>query len=227
MAIPWWVPEGRLMRFPWLDASGGAVPVFTVGWRIMDSPDEWSNRFMGFKVGRKGYFQAGTVLLKAAVQELVERKGWGGQQIGLATALSSGATAANPHSPLFIAGNWIARQLGLAWVAGAFTKQAHRPLKSLGAGADRDAEVHGKYHCAAVEGIDQLLVLDDFVTRGATLGEMKRALDAQECGLELTGLALAKNERASWAESNCRVLDNTHIPAEWNVLWTEALARNS
>lgn len=224
MSIAWWQPEGRLMHFPWLDRSGCTVPAYAVGWRIVDNPDEWTNRFLRFKSSRPGFFQAGAVLFREAVRELIAQKELATGNVGLATALSSGATDPLPNSPLFITGNWIAGQLGVQWVADVFEKDAHRPLKSLGAGADRDAEVTGKYRCAALHGVDHLIIMDDFITRGATLLDMHRAASTANPGLPISAIALGKNERSAWATSNGKQLDNAHIPQEWDDIWEQTKA---
>jgi hypothetical protein len=123
---------------------------------------------------------------------------------------------------LYVIGEWIADQIGGAWLPDIFEKDVHRSLHSLPSAAERAAEVAGKYRSNTVTGIDTLIILDDFITRGDTLGEMHRAFNEVNTSIDLVALALAKNESQSYAASQGVTVSNNHIPAEWDSLWTEA-----
>lgn len=207
------------MFFESLDSSGSAVPSYTVGWRIVDQPDEWTQRFNGFKYGNDAQFLGGAYLMREAARELLNVRQLDSATTGLTTALSSKATAADPNSVLYRAGAWVAREIGVVWLPQIFTKQAHRSLHGINDGATRDLEVSGKYTAAPIQQLKTLIVIDDFITRGATLGEMKRALGDTSPDVQMIGLALGKNEKNSWATACGNPLDNSHIPAEWDEAW--------
>lgn len=210
------------MRFPRLDKSGTSIPVFTIGWRIEDAPDIWTKKFLAFKANEKNAIRGCASLLWKGLPPLLGRLKWAANETGITPALSSGATAADPSKPLYRTAKWLADQCGMPFLPTVFTKAAHRPLHSLPSGADRDSEVAGKYVCGDLEGVKNLIIFDDFVTRGSTLAEMLRAIIASGHGPNVIGLALAKNERASYAAQFGRTVDNSHISAEWAQLWDQA-----
>lgn len=129
--MKYWKAAGRLMHFASLDASGSRVPVYTVGWRIEDEPnDVWTQRFLGFKRDDHLYFIGGAFVLREAAKELLDLSGWAAEAVALTTALSSGKEAADKNSVLFRTGKWIAGHLGMAWTPGLFTKARLRTSQS-------------------------------------------------------------------------------------------------
>ena len=219
MSVPTWKPVGRLMLFPRLDSSGSLLPVYTIGWRITDDADEWTRRFLRFKDGDKPHVRGGAFVLKDAVAEIIAHHGLAPDQTALTTALSSKSTKANPKSVLYRVGEWVSKKVCVSWLPDLFTKEAHRSLHSIANANDRDAEVHNKYKSGKLAGIKTLIILDDFVTRGATLGEMARALSSKNSGINVIGLALGKNESSSFAADFGVKVDNSHVPPEWETLW--------
>jgi hypothetical protein len=217
--VPNWRPAGRLMHFPWLDRSGMLVPAYTIGWRIEDNPDEWSRRFLAFKAGRQGDVYGAAYVLRDALGELIRERNIDPSRTGLATALSSRRTKAEAGTPLYNVGKWIAEQHGVRWLPDAFEKEVHRALRTISGGANRDAEVDGKYRSARMDGIDRLVILDDFITRGATLREMRRAFTETNGEIDMVALALAKNEKAAYASAQGVEVNNDHIPADWDSIW--------
>lgn len=207
------------MYFPRLDSSGSLLPVYTIGWRITDNADEWTRRFLRLKNNERADAKGGALVLRDAVSELMAHHDFRPRTTGLTTALSSKSTKANPKTVLYQVGKWISDQVGILWLPDLFTKEAHRSLHSIPNAGDRDAEVANKYQCEKLDGIDQLFILDDFVTRGATFGEMVRALSAAKSSAQVIGLALGKNESASYAADFGVNVNNSHIPQEWDTLW--------
>ena len=220
VAVQNWQPVGRLMYFPRLDSSGTSLPVYTVGWRITDDDSEqWSQRFLRFKGKKHGDVRGGAYVLKEAMLELIAYHGCVLETTAMTTALSSRSTKSNPSSVLAQAGKWISSEVGITWLPNIFTKQSHRSLHHITAAADRDAEVQNKYQCVQIQNYDHLFILDDFVTRGATFGEMVRALSAMNPSIRPIGLALGKNESATYAAGFSVRVDNSHIPEQWDRLW--------
>lgn len=220
MAVPTPVQDGRLLRFDRLDTSGYALPVYTVGWRILDEPgDKWTSRFIAFKADQTPAFMGGAYVLLEATKEVLNRRGLDPAGTGLAVALSSRVSKLNKSHVLCRTGTWLASRLGLTFCGEHFTKIQHRSLHSLTSKAERDNEVAGKYTCAPIQGVSDLIILDDFVTGGATLGEMKRAIDASGTCISTVGLALGKHERASYAAQYGVAVSNDHIPAQWDQVW--------
>lgn len=207
------------MRFDALDRNAGAFPSFVVAWRIEDEPDVWTDRALKFKDFRKGYALAGATVLRDAVAEVMSLHNIPPEHITLCTALKSSATGADPKSVLYLTGGFIAQSLGLNWQPDLFTKKAHRSLRSISGAAARDAEVENAYTAAPLAVPSALIVLDDFITRGATLSDMHRAFLLTNPGIPMIAVALAKNERAAYGRSCGLSVDNSHVSPEWEALW--------
>ena len=223
--MKYFTPAGRLMRFDALDRSGDAFPAYTVGWRIIDEPDTWSRRFLCYKSGQPGYLRAGAKLMSAGVEELLDVVGLKSNDASLCTALGHDDTGPNANSILHMTGAYIAKAVGIEWGPELFQKERHKSLRSVGDGASRDVEVFGKYRCNALASGKTLIVLDDFITRGATLGDMNRALKESNPSTNMLALALAKNENAAWGRSNHLLVNNDHISSEWEALWNREYAK--
>lgn len=222
MGVPTPANAGRLFRFDRLDSSGYAIPVYTIGWRILDqSSDTWSRRFLAYKADDDHGFMGGSFILLEAVKELLAQRGLDAKDTAIATALSSKHTGVNKDSVLNRTGVWIAKELGMEFCGEAFTKRAHRSLHDLKSRSDREAEVKDAYACAKLTGISTVIILDDFVTGGSTLADMKRALQVTNPSVDAVGLALGKSERASYASDYGLEVSNAHIPAQWNSVWIE------
>jgi hypothetical protein len=220
MAVPTPAYDGNLLRFDRLDTSGYSIPVYTVGWRILDQPqDVWTQRFVAFKADETPAFMGGAYVLLEATKELIARRNLAADKVGLAVALSSRSTKLNSNHILCRTGQWLAERLKLTFVGAKFSKQAHRSLHTLSSSGERDGEVSGKYSCQKIDGVSTVIILDDFVTRGATLGEMKRALDASSGCITTIGLALGKHERQGFAAGHGVNVSNDHIPEKWNQVW--------
>ena len=207
------------MFFPRLDGSGTAIPVYSIGWRIVDHPDAWTKRFQEFKQGNVDAINGAKLLLPRAVFELVKAKSLNAKKTGLVTALSSSRTLSDINSPLFKAGEYVCSRLGFQWLPDLYNKKTHRSLHSIPSADKRDKEVANKYSCGTIPDVDTIIILDDFVTRGSTMAEMARALHAQKPNVKILGFALGKNERYSYAIQSGVLVTNLHIPRDWTELW--------
>lgn len=210
----------QLMKFARLDHPESPT-VYAVGWRIEDNADDWTRRFLGFKSGDKEHVRGAALIFSKAIKLLLAHEGLRAEKTGLATALSSVRTCFDRNAPLFKVGGALAKHHGLVWMPDAFTKATHKPLRTLSKASDRDSEVKDKYVCTIAKPVEALIILDDFATRGATLAEMRRAVHASSPRIRVLGLALGKNERATYASQFGVTVSNEHIPQAWNELWTK------
>jgi len=92
-------------------------------------------------------------------------------------------------------------------------KKPHRPLHTLPDADSRDSEVKGKYSSAYFSDVTAnrvrlVVVIDDIVTRGATMDEVARAIKKENGDIPVYGVALAKNERKSFWNDQ---ISNDHI----------------
>lgn len=226
MAFPQWSVAGDLMRFDGLDALPASLPVYVIAWRIVDDPDVWSHRLLGFKTdGTMANFNGGAWCLKRGVECILEDQGWAAEHTGLITALSSSDTNPSEKHVLYRTGKWIAEHLKLTFLTPHLTKEPHRSLHGLGGAGERDAEVEGKYTCAAFDGIAHVVILDDLVTRGATFKELARAVHAASGIKSFAALAVGKNEKRRYANYCGATLNNDHVSKEMETLWKRAEER--
>ena len=106
---------------------------------------------------------------------------------------------------------------GWEWLPHHVTKDRHPRISGLTSAAERDATVDGVYLVAAIGGEPGLvLVVDDFCTRGATLGDIARAIRESNPGWKVQGASLAKVERAAYWKGE---LTNAHIPGSLDAIW--------
>ncbi|KAA5605416.1 hypothetical protein F1188_10965 [Roseospira marina] len=219
MSIPSWTPFGTMMYFPRLDASGHTLPVYTIGWRFTDDADEWSRRFIGFKNGEREHLRGAARALRYCMQDFVYKKKLKKESTGLLTAIYSSKTRSEENSSLYILGKWLSAQLDVKFLSHHLTKEVHRSLHSLGSRYDRDSEVFQKYRCTKITGVTDVIILDDLVTRGATFKDISRSIEKSTPGVSVYGIALAKNERVSYAKQCGASISNGHIPENMNRLW--------
>ena len=194
---------------------------YAVGWRVTDAPDKWANRFLGFKSGHRSDVRGGTLVLSEAVFELVGNLSLDPSRTGIAGALSSGDTHANPRSVLYRSGSRIAQQTDVRWCPDILHKEPHSPLHTMGSAAERQATVQGIYQCQSLSNLDMdtLIVLDDFITVGDTLSEIGRAVHENNPSVKVIGLALGQHESTDWAQRKGLDVSNSHIPSAWDILW--------
>lgn len=203
---------GELLKFSSLPSCQSTV--YSVGWRILDNhSDTWTSRFNRFKgehsdqAGINGCIQ----LLGNGIHTLLKNEGLTAQEVSVTTALSSQAVSHDPNSSLYKAGYHVCASASLAWIPDLLAKDAHEPLHDSKSASERETLVNGKYRCTKNLSTNAVIVIDDFVTRGTTLGEISRAIAASNPGVRVIGLAIAKHERLSFLPG----INNNHIPSSW------------
>lgn len=154
-------------------------------------------------------------VLRQAVGQLLSSLNLQPDTTGLVSSLSAKKTKADPDSALYQVGESIASHFGLKWLPHIFTKEIHKPVKAIIGVQSKVETVKEKYTCIEIEGIDNLIILDDIVTTGATMGEMVRALkDGNQNGC-ITPIGLAILKTIDKKNPNA----NSTIPPEWDELW--------
>lgn len=113
----------------------------------------------------------------------------------------------------------IAEGAGWRWLPEHVTKRPHRSLKTIqGSGAERDAEVANTYSAKPIDA-PMVVILDDFVTRGSTIGDVARAIRLTSPRAEVCGLALAKTDRVAYWAGTTAPISNSHLDDSWRKLW--------
>ena len=183
--------------------------IHALAWRQLspeDRNDKWSRTILDFKNGDDKALEVVTSLLVERLPCLLDDLDLPQlQPVNLVTALSAEDTEANPNRPLFKLVSSMAARMGgrfhfRRWL---LKKRHHQKIFPLSPEARVDT-VHGKY-TVETEARDKFyvemrridncvfLILDDFVTSGATLAEISRALHGAYPGASIHAAALAKH----------------------------------
>lgn len=202
------------------------LTIYAVGWRVKDEQgryeqDIWSERFLRFKLDVRKDFLGGCYILREAMISVLHKENLDCSQTGLITALPHKKTASASNSVLYRAGQWISSQIGIEWCSDLLAKGIHAPLHSL----DRDgrlAEVSNKYICKET-GLDNLIVLDDFITTGNTIKEIGRAVHQCNPSTRVIGLVLGKHADRAYPLFSIPHPPNKDFPLEWAEIWENAL----
>ena len=204
---------GRLMVINRLPV--GDLGLLTIGFRITDRPNEkWTRRFNQFKYGDPSAAMAARRTFCAAFEDFLPA---GDPRIVVVSSVSSGQNIAQKDTPASTLASALAITRGWEWLPHHVTKDRHPRISGLTSAAERDATVDGVYLASAIGGEPGLvIVVDDFCTRGATLGDIARAIRESNPGWKVQGASLAKIERAAYWKGE---LTNAHIPDELDAIW--------
>lgn len=211
-----WEPYKDLMIFNNLDSLQDII-VLSIAWRFTDNAmDAWTQRLNRFK-DRDARAVGGAIrTLSYSLNRI-----FSGKQFGLMSAIPSQESVLPENAPLFTLGHSIARECEWKWLPSVLTKRPHASLHHTPGATARDNIVRNAYTARTVTGVKTVCILDDFVTRGSTIAEIRRALLLSNPNLKLFALVLGKTERQGYAAS-CNVqINNNHVPVRLAQLWDE------
>ncbi len=204
------------MEFPYLTKCVGITRSFTLGYRITDnSSDPWTQRFNRFKNNDVSALYGGAYLLCGGVPDLVKALGLDVSNTAFVTALASGEMTANKDRALPKITRSCAETVGAEFVLNALSKNMHGKIHNLYKEAQRDAELEKADYKSTKIGKTNILVFDDFITRGATQSKIAQAILSANPKSKIYAVALCKAERQAF----CPNPQNDHIPAKWNDIW--------
>jgi len=158
--------------------------VYALIWSVRNLPDKWSHKILEFKKGNTKAFDGVYLMLQNKLPPLISglNLNMGEQPIYVVTALYHDAEKAQPDKSLYKIAKMLCDHMeGLEFRPGLLTKKKHRPLHSItNNGQNRDAEVrNANYKCNRLEEDSPVfLILDDFVTRGATFTAIRIAIES-------------------------------------------------
>lgn len=220
--MPQWVDFHGWMAFRYLDENAGLTHSFTIGYRITDNNAEyWTARFNRFKAKDRGAIVGGVTMMKEAVPQLVRGLGLDVSRTTFVPALSSSETVASKKGLLPVLARRCAEATGADFVHDAITKQAHQPIHGIYDAAVRGAVLDNAEYKASNIDAHNILVFDDFITRGDTLSHIAQSILESNAGTRVYGVALGKAERLSWDPN----VSNAHVPQEWDTLWEQGEQR--
>lgn len=211
------------MRFRDLDGSDGRlVAAFTIAYKITDDCGEhWTSRFVRFKAKEPCAIWGGYRLLWEAVPPLIDAIGLNPAKTAFVAALSSGEPHASADGIIPKIARKCAEKIGARFELGALSKQVHNPIHGIYGANERNAELEKAAYSGRPVPAHSIVVFDDFITRGATLGRIAQAFSAVNEGVAVYGIALGKTERRSWLPN----ISNDHAPKKWDDAWLAGEAR--
>lgn len=203
------------------DLSGA----FALGYRFtreVDS-DVWSKRFNGVKFGfdRERHLNAAVGLMRVALYTLLSKSRWHRHHVMLVPALNSSQTNGRQGNTMHRIAESVGKSLSIPVDTMVLTKQIHEPLHmSHSTSARREIVKYASYQSKKIV-YRHILILDDYITTGATLGAIATAIRYRNPNALVCGIALAKNENRKFAGN----LTNAHIPKQWDQIWRAAFRR--
>jgi len=216
--MPGWHDQNGWMAFPYLDGGHGLNGAYTLAYKITDDPGEaWSERFIRFKDKMKRALWGVAYVVRVAVPDLFAGLGLVPAETVIVAALSSGETIANPKRAVPLLAQTVANKTGAIMNLDAITKKVHRRIHDLGGAAARDEELDKAEYRSARIAARNIVIFDDFITRGGTLSRIAQAVRATSGNVNVFGVALGKTERRGWVPD----LSNAHVPEKWSKLWLE------
>ena len=225
--MPNWKAFHGWMAFDYLDQGYGLTRSFTIGYRFTDdSSDEWTKRFNRFKAKRVKALRGGAMVLGSAVPRLVKRLELDRSRTVFVPALSSKETVASEDGVLSKITRYCAHEAKTRFEGDAVTKKAHEPLHKY-FNADRRREIldGADFESRRIRRVDNVLVFDDFITRGDTLSHIAQAILDANPRVRVYGVGLGKTERKSYHRERFGIeLTNEHVPERWQRKWREGEA---
>ena len=208
-----------------LDVNTGLVNSFAIAYKFTDNYDareQWTNRFKRFKQKEKSTLYGAANLMKTAAPLLVNYLGLDKSKTVFIPALSSSETVALEEGFLSIMARGCAKVANVGFVQDAITKKAHSPLHFYG-NKDERREILGEANYKSVRiKAENILIFDDFITRGETLSHIARAIHKANTGIRVYGVCLGKNEsRIYQRERFNKEISNDRVPKEWDALWEQ------
>ena len=206
-----WVITSGLIHFTELSVSKEPVSVYTIGWRFGFDSDWWSRLVIDFKNGRVDVRPQVKIKLKEAIQKIVNLNGLNIHQTGIVSAIPHSEFKLPNLHPFYESGIYLESELGIKFLNKYLVKSKHDPLHKAGPAVNRDALVNGVYKFINIPEIHNFITIDDLVTRGSTMRDIRRAICVTNHDANVIGLALARHEGRADRNRYKMQLDNSHI----------------
>ena len=219
-----WSPFHGWMAFDALSEDDGLTRAFTIGYRFTDDRDDpWTARFNAFKHQEQGALRGAAAVMRDAVPALVRGLGLDTSNTVFIPALSSRETVASPQGILWRLTMYSARCAKAGFAGDRITKKVHERLHLHTDATERRAILAAADFRSKEVQADSVVILDDFITRGATMSHIARAILKRSRALKVYAVALGKTERRSYCRERFGVEpSNEHVPPQWERNWINA-----
>ena len=222
--VPTFSHIGQRWAQTWLSSHSRIDGAFVLGYRTTGGgSNAWSERFNRFKFGPPRSQGVGIAVIRATMGSLTKQLLAGSnvpmREMTFARALGSGKTTANPGGPIAALTMAGARVFGNPFRLDLLTKQPHDSLHMSGDTADVRAEIiRNAGYRAGVISARVVIVFDDFITRGDTLGAIADAIKDTNPNATVNGVALAKNQGVDYLDPDTA---NDHLLSALSDLWDQ------
>lgn len=197
---------------------------FVLGFRITgDGTNDWSARFNRFKFGTARSRIAGIAVMKAAIGSLLRQlfaaSNLAVSDVAFAPALGSAEATATPTGSNSALARACANVFGNPICLDLLSKRPHESLHRSRGAAEARAEIirNADYRASKVKA-RAVIVFDDFITRGDTLGAIANAIKSANPSVLVFGVALAKNQGIEFIDP---VTANDHLLPALADLWDQ------
>ena len=221
-----WKPFHDWMELKNLDVQKGLTNCFTIGYRFTDhGTDKWTARFNRFKFANSvcsAAIYGAITLMKVSVPILVDSLTLKSSKTVFIPALSSSETIASKNGVISNMTRLCAKEANIDFVRDAITKQEHTPLHRYSKAETRKEILDNANYKSKRINAENILIIDDFITRGDTLSHIAQAIHETNPGISVYGVALAKTDRCAFhREWYGKELSNNHVPRKWETLWNQ------
>lgn len=212
------------MRFPRLDVCTGIDASFTIAYRFIDDrAEEWTMRFNHFKNDDPDAIYHAQQLMAQAVPDLVRRLEIDPGHTAFVPCIASSETTASPTGAVGSIARRCAEEAGGRFICDAVTKKAHGVRLStlnINTAEERDRVLANAGYSTTRIAARNVLLFDDFITRGATLSAVASAIRrTNKNACRIFGVALGKNQRIAYLKRHGRKASNDHVRPEWLKQW--------
>ena len=214
------------LRLDELPEGDELTMAFAIGYRFTDQPGElWTERFNRFKRGEIKALRGGALVMGEACQGLLTGLSLDASRTVFIPALSSSETVSRSSGVLWKLAAYCARRAHVRFVGDGVRKKAHEQLHRHFDSETRKAILdEADFRAGRIEG-ENIVIFDDFITRGTTMSHIGVAIAESNPGARIYGVALGNNQRVQYVEEVLWLdIGNEHIPDGWDRLWKEGEA---
>lgn len=209
LSSDWWLCPQNIIR------SKHLSDVFCLGYRIGQSIDKWTVRINGFKTEKPHTIRKAEATLHVAAPSLFRRIDIDPDNTVVIPALNSKQTAGSADSKNSRLAKAIANGAGAKFVFDCLKENKHEPLHLQPSAPARDQALNDASYRAARLKCENVMIVDDIVTRGATMSAIAKAIHLSNPDVKIFGFALGRHIRPEYSHSSA----NAKIPRELAEIW--------
>ena len=185
----------------------------------MDDP--WTVRFNDFKQNRGQSVYKAEAVVRAAARSLFRRFDIDPEDTAVVPALRSSETRANANSHNSRLARALAEGAGAHCQVHCLSKNRHEKLHFQPTQGLRDFALAAANYRAGWVGKKNVIIVDDIVTRGATMAAIAGAIVSLNPNILILGFALGRHQRREWLSEPFDEA-NSKIPKILAEIWDRA-----